>query len=156
MSGVYVVVVVGGFVQFVVVVVVVDVVEIECGELEKLFEAMYWDSSQQSIQKCLDYLDKDKNGAIGFDEFMKWGLYTWENQVLKPSTTSPGVGDLGLSPRIASSGLLERAGSRSENRENSFKRGSDNITFLDELNQGNSAALILEGVNEDSEDDKKE
>lgn len=55
---------------------------IDARELKVLFDDLKWDSDEESIRRCLDFLDKDINGQICFDEFSRFTEYAWQNKVL--------------------------------------------------------------------------
>lgn len=66
-----------------------------CGELKNMFEKLKWNSDDESIQQCLQYLDKNANGKIDFNEFLKWTEFAWRHQVLNTQNLQ----HLGLPPR---------------------------------------------------------
>lgn len=56
---------------------------IESGELVNLMVDLKWTSSPEAVEKALNVLDKDRNGTIDLDEFLKWTDYAWTEHALK-------------------------------------------------------------------------
>jgi len=75
---------------------------IESCELVNLMKDLKWDASPEAVSKALRTLDKDSNGTIEFDEFIKWTDYAWSEHACK-TDDSPRPSELVMERKGASS-----------------------------------------------------
>ncbi len=58
-------------------------------EVKELFKSMKWDVSDDNMQKAMAFLDKDHNGTLEFEEFLKFKEYAFQSHVLHEPTLTP-------------------------------------------------------------------
>jgi hypothetical protein len=62
----------------------------DTAELETLLKELGWDHSVEALEQASDVLDKDKDGSIDLEEFMKWTEYAWKSQALNQGANASG------------------------------------------------------------------
>jgi hypothetical protein len=55
---------------------------IDTGELGFLLADLGWDASKQEVAKAALVLDKDANGTVDLEEFLRWTEYAWKHQAM--------------------------------------------------------------------------
>ena len=62
---------------------------LQMGEVKALFASMKWDIGEENMKKAMEFLDKDHNGSLEFDEFLKFKEYAFQSHVLHEPKLSP-------------------------------------------------------------------
>jgi len=55
---------------------------IDTAELKDLLGELNWDNSQSALDQACSVLDKDGDGTIDLEEFLKWADYAWNFQAM--------------------------------------------------------------------------
>jgi Ca2+-binding EF-hand superfamily protein len=58
-------------------------------EVKALFGSMKWDVSEENMKRAMEFLDKDHNGTLEFEEFLKFKEYAFQSHVLHEPALTP-------------------------------------------------------------------
>lgn len=87
---------------------------IDAAELGSLLHDLGWKVGDDDVSEALTVLDKDGNGNIDLDEFLKWSDYAWHKFILRSSPTRGSPATRRYQPRGGAPPHMESLGEMPE------------------------------------------